>query len=272
MKTRKRITIFDSGIGGLSILMEMQKSYPTEDYLYLSDKNNLPYGSKSKAFILKRIREAIHFAKEQQSDLLIIACHTASVVALNSGLFMEQSLPIYYPSPSILQQNLNPIILLATPLSLKTRFFQRELLRIGRKNFVSIPLRDLATYIERYFESDSSSTSDFWLKKIRNEITREVKPKIEKRFKGVFPDILPACTHYYLISTHLEELLSPCKIINPLPAILDEIKELLSVEKTNNDLDYLGDSRSISPILRMTDPIRYCFPLSGKIRYFNFQN
>lgn len=77
-----RIGVFDSGVGGLTVLHELLQAIPEADYLYLGDTARLPYGSKSAATIARYAVSSVHFLLEQGAEYLVIACNTASALAM----------------------------------------------------------------------------------------------------------------------------------------------------------------------------------------------
>ncbi|MCB0318272.1 MAG: glutamate racemase [Bdellovibrionales bacterium] len=76
------IGIFDSGLGGLTVLRELRKVLPNEKYIYLGDTARTPYGSKSSATVLRYAAECANYLLEQRIKLLVVACNTASAIAL----------------------------------------------------------------------------------------------------------------------------------------------------------------------------------------------
>jgi glutamate racemase len=80
---RPSIGVFDSGFGGLTVLKELIAQYPDADYLYFGDTARLPYGSKSVQTVAKYAVEAAHFLESQNAELLVIACNTATALALD---------------------------------------------------------------------------------------------------------------------------------------------------------------------------------------------
>src|SRR5215470_10570644 len=80
---RPVIGVFDSGFGGLTVLKELATQYPDANYLYFGDTARLPYGSKSVETVAKYAVEAAHFLESQKADLLVIACNTATALALD---------------------------------------------------------------------------------------------------------------------------------------------------------------------------------------------
>ncbi|MGH8393692.1 MAG: glutamate racemase, partial [Pseudomonas sp.] len=76
------IGVFDSGVGGLSVLDEIQRLLPHESLLYVADGGNIPYGEKTPAFILDRSRQVAAFFREKGAKAFVIACNTATVAAV----------------------------------------------------------------------------------------------------------------------------------------------------------------------------------------------
>ena len=81
-KTLKPVGIFDSGVGGLTVLKALRQRLPNENFVYLGDTARLPYGTKSAASILRYARQAARHLEQRDIKLLVIACNTASAVAL----------------------------------------------------------------------------------------------------------------------------------------------------------------------------------------------
>ena len=77
------IAIIDSGIGGISLLKQITKKYPGENYIYIADNEYMPYGNKSATFLKNRLLELVRYLIDTFSvKMVILACHTASVVSL----------------------------------------------------------------------------------------------------------------------------------------------------------------------------------------------
>jgi len=90
---RKAIGVFDSGIGGLTVVHEIMMRLPNEDIVYLGDTARLPYGTKSPETVLRFSRENLAFLKRKNVKMLVVACNTASSVAVPK-LKEEEALPL----------------------------------------------------------------------------------------------------------------------------------------------------------------------------------
>lgn len=80
---KQPIGIFDSGLGGLTILKALRHQLPHEDFIYFGDTANVPYGSKSKQTVTRFSTAIAHFLETQNVKLIVVACNTASALALN---------------------------------------------------------------------------------------------------------------------------------------------------------------------------------------------
>lgn len=87
------IGVFDSGVGGLTVVREIIRQLPSENVVYFGDTARLPYGSKSQKTIIECTRQIIHFLKTKNVKAIVIACNTASAYALDA-VASEVDVPI----------------------------------------------------------------------------------------------------------------------------------------------------------------------------------
>ncbi|HWI41775.1 MAG TPA: aspartate/glutamate racemase family protein, partial [Verrucomicrobiae bacterium] len=80
----RSIGIFDSGVGGLTVLREIVRVLPQEDTIYLGDTARVPYGTKSPATVVRYAQEITSFLMKRDIKLMVVACNTASAVALDT--------------------------------------------------------------------------------------------------------------------------------------------------------------------------------------------
>lgn len=95
------IGVFDSGVGGVSILQEIQKRLPEENYIYLADKAFFPYGDKSQKQVKRRTKDVVAWFRQQNTKLLVVACNTATVAALDELRDAYPDMPIVGTVPVI---------------------------------------------------------------------------------------------------------------------------------------------------------------------------
>ncbi len=88
------IAVFDSGVGGLTVLEELRKAYPTHSFLYLGDTARVPYGTKSAAIVTRYALEAAWFLSRYPLECFVIGCNTVSAVAIPALRAAYSNLPI----------------------------------------------------------------------------------------------------------------------------------------------------------------------------------
>ena len=93
--------IFDSGVGGLSVMREVRRLLPAEDLIYVADSQHVPYGNKSAEFILGRSRRLTEFLRESGCKAIVIACNTATVAAAAALRAEWPGLPIIGMEPAV---------------------------------------------------------------------------------------------------------------------------------------------------------------------------
>lgn len=149
-----RIGFFDSGIGGLSVLYEALRQLPHEDYLYYADDVNVPYGNKSREEIRGCIFEAVDFLAGMDIKALVIACNTATSVAIQD-IRLKYGFPIIgmepAVKPAVKSVDGKRVLVFATPLTLRESKFIGLLNQVDIHNTVDyLPLQELVTFAEAF--------------------------------------------------------------------------------------------------------------------------
>lgn len=153
---RKRLPIgvFDSGVGGISVLRELVRLMPDEQYLYFGDSANAPYGTKG----LEQVRELtirnIRLLLEREVKAVVVACNTATSAAVADLRKMYPELPLVGIEPAIkpaVEQNPGGrIIVMATPMTLRQEKFCKLMGRYeDQAQIVPLPCPGLMEYVER---------------------------------------------------------------------------------------------------------------------------
>lgn len=174
IKRNSVIAVIDSGVGGLTLLKNLRKKYPNENYIYLADNQYMPYGNKSGAFIRRRIKALIQYLTSQfDIKLIVLACNTASVSALK--YFTNNEIPVIGLDLNKSIDKLEDYKILCTKQSAK-----------GYKTLNVLPCSNFASMIE-----ENIFDKQKLIKKIKSVI---LKNKITEQ------NIVLGCTHYELIS------------------------------------------------------------------------
>ncbi len=195
-----KIGVFDSGIGGLVITKAFISKLPEYDYVYYGDTANLPYGDKDTKQILSYTIDAIKFLISQKCGLIIIACNTATSIALR---FLQQNFIPYYASdvkvlgvviPTVeeaLVDNASRIGVLATNATVDSHIYSEELHKLKSDiDVFEIAAPDLVPLIE----SNNFAAAELAAK------------KYSCQFKDIDSLIL-GCTHYPLLKSSFHKYL-----------------------------------------------------------------
>lgn len=220
------IGIFDSGVGGLSILRHIQSLLPNENLLFLADQDHVPYGSRS----LDEVRQFCHgitdFLLKESSKIIVVACNTASAAALHklretypdiSFVGME---PAVKPAAKSTRSRI--VGVLATQATFQGELFASVVERFAQD--VTVLEQTLPNLVKRIEAGDIDGP-------LTREILREnVVPLIAK---GADTLVL-ACTHYPFIIPVLNELVGPeVQVIDPSPAIARQAVRVLEQTDLN---------------------------------------
>ncbi|WP_390883135.1 glutamate racemase [Kovacikia minuta] len=126
------IGIFDSGVGGLTVLRELYRQLPHESVIYFGDTARLPYGTRSQAQILQFVREILTWMVQQGVKMVIMACNTSSALALET-VRSEFNIPILgliLPGARAAVQRGRRIGVIATPATAASNAYRRAILEI----------------------------------------------------------------------------------------------------------------------------------------------
>jgi glutamate racemase len=151
-----QIGFFDSGIGGITVLYDTLKILPNEDYIYYADTLNVPYGTKPKDEVKKYIFNAIEFIVSQGVKAVVVACNTATSVAIEE-LRDKYNIPIIGMEPAVkpaVEKNKNVdkrVLVTATALTLKEEKLQNLITKLDNDHIVDLlPLPGLVEFAERF--------------------------------------------------------------------------------------------------------------------------
>ncbi len=148
------IAFFDSGVGGLTVLQEALKQLPEENFIYYADTDHVPYGTKTKEEVKKLILEAAGFLSQKGIKALVVACNTATSIAINE-LRRQYSFPILGMEPAVkpaVEKNGSKRVLVAaTPLTLQEEKYQNLVSRVDYAHIVDgVALPELVEYAEDF--------------------------------------------------------------------------------------------------------------------------
>ena len=217
-----KIGIFDSGLGGLVITRAFINSLPEYDYLYYGDTEHLPYGEKTSGQILAYTLEAIKFLISQDCRLIIIACNTATSIALR--YIQQRFIPSFAPEVKVLgvviptvevasSGEAQRVGVIATSATVRSHIFKEELLKINSDlEIEEISAPDLVPAIEG---------NNFAL-------AEELSSAYAARFTS--PDsLILGCTHYPLLKEYFRRALgAKVRVVSQDELMADKLRSYLA--------------------------------------------
>lgn len=229
MDNQKPIGIFDSGIGGLTVLNELQKILPCENFIYYADTKHLPYGDKSKEEIISYSEYIVKYFIENDVKAIVIACGTASALAFET-LKNDYDVPIFNVIDSTVNHlNSNNIGIIATCASISSNVWDNKILeKLPNANITKVACPKLVPLAESGLLDVTEA-----------EIALTEYLKIIKE-KNVDTLIL-GCTHYPLFLPLIKKILdSNTSIINIGTPLAIDFKNYLDSNNLNSTQNEIG--------------------------------
>ena len=205
------IGVFDSGIGGLSILQALRAALPRHDFVYLADSGHAPYGERNAQHVIARSRAITrHLRAEHHIEALVVACNTATAAAIHVLRTEHPDLPIVGVEPALKPalalSRTRRIGVMATRSTLASDKFAALLRPLsGQAEFICQPCDGLADAIEHSMQAPNGVTTD--LIAMCAGHTRAMGPfGVEP---GQIDTLVLGCTHYPFVEPQLREMLGP---------------------------------------------------------------
>lgn len=184
-----RIGLFDSGIGGLTVLKEIIKKYPNGHYLYYGDTLHLPYGEKTKEELLKYACHIIDFFIEKKVDKIVIACGTVSSTIyeeLKSIYNIDIINIIDITVETVKKEKIDKIAVLATSKTIDSHVFSKKL---SDMNVIEVACPKFVPYIEKKMGDKEQFLKEY------------LEPLKEQKIEH----IILGCTHYPLLQDDIKK-------------------------------------------------------------------
>jgi glutamate racemase len=209
------IGIFDSGVGGLSVLKEIRRELPGEDLLYVADSLNAPYGDKPTGFVQERSLAIGDFLAGQHVKAIVVACNTATGAAI-AALRGRFQFPVVGIEPAIkpaVKMSRSGVVgVLATTNTVGSRRFKELLARFGIGAHVAVQAcPGLAERVEAGNISDAGT---------RALVEQYLEPLLKKNADT----IVLGCTHYPFLENVIRDIVGPdVMVLDPSPAVAREL-------------------------------------------------
>ncbi len=213
------VGVFDSGIGGLSILQALRAELPQSRFIYIADSGHAPYGERSDAHVMARSRAIMAELLNRQVQALVIACNTATATAIDQLRADYPDLPIIGVEPALKPalaiSRTRRIGVMATRSTLASAKFKALLASLASQaEFVLQPCDGLADAIERSASNDDTSG----IKALCAKYTQAMGSF--GTHSGQIDTLVLGCTHYPFATEQLRELLGPqVQLVSNGPAV-----------------------------------------------------
>ncbi|MDH4200171.1 MAG: glutamate racemase [Spirochaetia bacterium] len=233
MADNRAIGVFDSGLGGLTVLAAIQKKFPHENLIYFGDTARVPYGSKSRDTVIRYSLEIQEFLIKQDVKMIVVACNTASSHALDE-MRRKNNIPVLgvvEPGVRALTNNYKNVLraaVIATKSTIKSGSYDAAMKEVNREIYLyskACPL--LVPLIEEGF-TDRKAT-EMILREYLDEIIRED-----------IHYIILGCTHYPLLKSMIERLYPGIVLIDSSIETAVMLEGLLQTHNINSDSGYRG--------------------------------
>lgn len=216
------IGVFDSGVGGLTVLREIQRQLPNESVLYFGDTARLPYGTRSEGELLQFVREILTWMAQQRVKMVVVACNTSSAKALDvvRAEFPMPILGVILPGARAAVQQGRRIGVIATPFTAASDAYRRAIHEIDEAIAVwQVGCPEFVPLIEQ--------------NRVHDPYTRQVAQRyLEPLIRAQIDTLVFGCTHYPHLKPVLRSLLPPTvQFVDPAVHV---------VQAAARELDLLG--------------------------------
>lgn len=217
---RRPIGVFDSGMGGLSVVESIRRFMPLEDILYIGDSAHAPYGVKEKSEVLERSIAIGDELVGRSCKAIVVACNTATSVAIGA-LRDRYNIPVIGMEPALklaTEEVEGTILVLATELTLSEQKFAGLMERVGRSHTVlKLPAPELVTLVEAGHLDDEEAVKT---------VSTLLEPYTHQSVSG----IVLGCTHFVFLRATIERLLPDTRVIDGNEGTVRQLMRMLDAD------------------------------------------
>ena len=223
------IGIFDSGVGGITVLKEIQKRLPNENYIYLGDTKNFPYGEKNREEIIKFAIQNVEYLIKKNVKIIVIACGTATSQAIEilQNKFEIPIMGIIEPTVEYVKnKNYNKIGVIATEGTIRNGAWENKL----KEKIQNIEVINKACPMLATIAEEGRATGE----EGRKAIKEYMKPFKEKKINK----IILGCTHFPIYEQVIrDELKYEVELINTGKMVADELKHYVELNNLKSNFE-----------------------------------
>ena len=225
---KNKIGIFDSGIGGVTVLKEIIKILPDENYIYYSDSKNNPYGDKSDEEIFNMCDKIVKKFLEKECKAVVIACNTASAKAASElrEKYPNQIIIAIEPAYKMVHDFAyeEPTLVMATKGTIESEKFHKLYSKYDNHKTYLMICQGLADIIE---EGN------------KDKIKKYLKENLSE-YAGMVHNVVLGCTHYPLIQNEIKEVLGDVEFFNGAASLAKHLKDILEKRDLINNSKNIG--------------------------------
>ena len=210
-----KIGIFDSGIGGLSVLYEAMQLLPHEQFIYYADEKHVPYGEKTREEIIGYVDEIIQFMIDHDCKAIVIACNTATSAAV--ALYGNQK-----------------VLVCATPITVKGKKMLDLVERVDKDHLVDlVALPKLVRFAEKQeFNSD--------------EVLAYLKEALSKFDFKEYGSLVLGCTHFNYFKDSFHQLLPHVHLLDGNRGTINYLMKNIELENLESSVEYYYSAKRVS--------------------------
>lgn len=203
LKYKGYVGVFDSGVGGISVLKQLVRLMPHENFVFFGDSANAPYGEKTREWVLRRSRDIVDDLLDEGAKAIVIACNTATSAAAPTLRGEYAHVPIIGVEPALKPATLGEgnkrILVMATPITLRLDKYQQLAEKWGSGHTViDAPCPGLAGRIE---QGDLE----------RPDVV-ELIDSLVGQYRGSVDAVVLGCTHYSFVADQIREVVGDVKL------------------------------------------------------------
>ena len=247
--SNKKIGVFDSGVGGLTVLKGLHEQLPNETFIYIGDNKHSPYGEKTYEQLLEYTTKIVEYFIKEDVKMIVLACNTTSCTVLDELRKRYPQVPILGVTEAtcqwINQDQPKQVLVMATNATIQSQAYQK---RIGLDKTIGVACPQLVPLIENAA--------------CKEEIDEELKRLLTKPIQNCDSVVL-GCTHYPIVASNISELFPHVKLYSSSDAIVEEVNRYL-------DNNHLYNTTNVKSMVYTTGNLQKF--IESASAFFDFKN
>lgn len=233
------IGFFDSGLGGISVLKHAKQIMPNENFIYFGDSANAPYGTKTNEQVFTLVNTAVDKLLEQNIKALVLACNTATSVAVEQ-MRKTKNIPIISMEPAIkpaLEETSGNVLLIATEVTIASKRVSELVSKYDTNSrIIKVPSHFLAEKIEKSFFKNND---------LDDYLAELLMPYQDKNVSA----IVLGCTHYPFVADKIASYFKNARIYDGIFGTVAHLKNVLNekglLNKSGGDVKFLSSDEDM---------------------------